>query len=85
MTDVHAEIAKGTKAKHAYELYVREFIERVNSQIYENFTHCPLGDDTTILEIKRLHAALAALEQAVLSDIETGRMAELQLAKTEKH
>lgn len=85
MSDPHAEIALGTKAKHAYELYVRDFIERVEKQLYDNFQACPVGQDETVLEIKRLSAALAALKQAILSDIETGRMAELQLAKTEKH
>ena len=85
MNQLRQEIEKGNRAIHAYEMYVKEFIERVEADLYQQFLSVSTQEENTILEIKRLSTALAALKHAILQDIETGKLAEKQLSDEIKH
>lgn len=84
-TDLAEQVAKGHRAKQAYDGYIAGFVEKYKGHLLNHFLQVHSGDMDTIMEIKRLLTALATMEQEVLNDIDSGRMAEKQLATDPRH
>lgn len=78
------EIEKGKQARQAYESYLRAYIERMSTEIYADFVSANSDVDSyEIMQIKYRHDALLSLENNILRDIETGKIAEHQLSTME--
>lgn len=77
-----AEIQRARRAKQAYDLYIKEHIDNVVTNIYDSIESCSISDTDTLVNLKGLLTAIRSLERSVLSDIDTGRMAEAILEKT---
>jgi len=71
------EVNLGNKARGAYIGYVKDFIEKVSMELYQEFVIA--SDDGQSLLVKRKHTALMDLETSILRDIETGSLATKQL------
>jgi hypothetical protein len=76
---LHEEVAQGTRARAAFDGYLRQFIQKQNASIFDAF----LASENLLdlPKLKEYQLAIAALEQAVLTDIETGKLASLQLSE----
>jgi len=77
-----AEIQRARRARQAYDLYIKEHIDNVVASIYSSIESCSVSDTDTLITLKGLLTAIRSLERSVLSDIDTGRMAETILEKT---
>lgn len=74
------EISLGGRAQNAYDIYVKQHIEKVRTQLYESFCSADLSDEE-VLQLKRLASAINGLETSILSDIEGAKIATIQLNK----
>lgn len=79
------EITIGNQAKNAYEHFFKPFIDRKRDLIHRAFEELSPTDIDSLVELKRHSLALALLEDEMLSYIQTGKMAELQLSNIDKH
>lgn len=75
------EVQRARRAKQAYDLYIKEHVDNVVKNIYESIEACSISDTDTLINLKGLLTAIRSLERSVLSDIDTGRMAEAVLEK----
>jgi hypothetical protein len=75
------ESAIGTRAVAAYNGYIKEFVAEQNKAIFDAFTSSQNLND--LPKLKEYQLAIASLEQAVLTDIETGKLAIMQLNNNE--
>lgn len=73
------EISRSRRARQAYDVYVKEHISIVVDKIYASIEACSVADIDTLKELKGLLTAIRSLESSILSDIDTGRMAEATL------
>jgi hypothetical protein len=71
------EVHLGETAGRAYTTYIKAFIERLNEELYANFLNT--SDIDEAMEIKRVQIALNTLENTVLRDIDSGKLARQQL------
>lgn len=74
----------GQRAQHVYDLYLEDFIKRLEGELYQKFLACP-PDQEDLLTLKQLTMALSALKERVLSDIDGGKVALKQLSEATKH
>ena len=73
---VEDEIELGNKASRAYSTYLADYIINKNAELYRQFL---FTDDIESLKlIKAQQKALQIIENDITSDIETGRLAQLQ-------
>ena len=73
---VEEEIELGSKAQRAYSTYLAGYIVKKNEDLYKQFL---FTDDIQSLRlIKAQQKALQIIENDITSDIETGRLAQLQ-------
>lgn len=73
---VEDEIELGNKASRAYSTYLADYIINKNADLYRQFL---FTDDIESLKlIKAQQKALQIIENDITSDIETGRLAQLQ-------
>jgi hypothetical protein len=74
------EVNIGNRAQQAYDIYLKDYFDKFQSnvakQLYVNDIVC---DD--ILVIKYQITAIKALEEIILRDIETGKLAFKQLSE----
>lgn len=78
------EISLGGRAQNAYDLYVKQHIEKIRTQIFESFSSADISDEE-VLKLKRLAMAINGLETSILSDIEGAKIATIQLNKLNKN
>ncbi len=71
------EIALGDRASRAWELYLKQYVEDLNEQYYDEFINT--NDIDYVLELKRKQKALMHMTQSIQTTIETGRLAQQQL------
>ena len=77
---LHEEVNIGNRAQQAYDIYLKDYFDifqsNVSKQLYAN-------DITAndILDIRHQITAIKALEEIVLRDIETGKLAFKQLSE----
>ena len=73
---VEDEIELGNKASRAYSTYLADYIINKNADLYRQFL---FTDDIESLKlIKAQQKSLQIIENDITSDIETGRLAQLQ-------
>lgn len=73
---VEDEIELGNRANRAYSNYLADYIIKKNADLYRQFL---FADDIESLKlIKAQQKALQIIENDITSDIETGRLAQLQ-------
>jgi len=74
------EVNMGNRAQQAYDIYLKDYFDKFQSnvakQLYVNDLAC---DD--ILVIKYQITAIKALEEIILRDIETGKLAFKQFSE----
>lgn len=77
---LHEEVNIGNRAQQAYDIYIKDYFDsfqsNVSKQLYANYL---TADD--ILDIKYQITAIKALEEIILRDIETGKLAFKQLSE----
>jgi hypothetical protein len=71
------EIALGDRAARAWELYLKQYVDDLNKQYYDEFINT--NDIDSVLEIKQKQWALTQMAQSIQTTIETGRLAQQQL------
>ena len=74
------DIEQGTKAKKAYDLYNKDFIEDSYANIHTAFDNLVLTDTEGLQTLKMMQSAVQALEQRILLDIESKDLASKQLS-----
>ena len=78
------DVELGQRAQHVYDLYLDDFIKRLEQELYHSFlSSAPNPDD--LLALKQLSMALGALKERVLSDIDGGKVALKQLSEATRH
>lgn len=80
---IHEEISIGNRAANAYNTYLKEYIEAQSKALFLKFVQPTTSIDEAI-EIKRLQTSIAMLEYDIKQDIETGKLALMQLNNQEK-
>jgi hypothetical protein len=75
------EVALGQRASSAYSSYIKDFVDKENKELFSLFISSE--DLNELPKLKEYQLAIAAIEAAVLKDIETGKMAVMQLNKQE--
>lgn len=78
---LNSEISRARRAKQAYDVYVKEHIDIVVKNVYDGIEACSIVDTATLASLKGLLSAIRSLENSILSDIDTGIMAEATLEK----
>ncbi len=71
------EVALGDRAARAWELYLKQYVDDLNKQYYDEFINT--NDIDSVLEIKQKQWALTQMAQSIQTTIETGRLAQQQL------
>jgi hypothetical protein len=71
------EVALGDRASRAWELYLKQYVDELNKQYYDEFINT--SDIDSVLEIKQKQWALTQMAQSIKSTIETGRLAQQQI------
>lgn len=81
---LQADVDRGQRAQHVYDIYLEDFIRRLELELYNSFLSIPPNPDE-LLGLKQLSMALNALKERVLSDIDGGKVALKQLSEATKH
>lgn len=81
---LQGDVDLGQRAQQVFDLYLDDFIKRLESELYQRFLTCP-PDQADLLGLKQLAMALGALKERVLSDIDGGKVALKQLSEATKH
>lgn len=69
----------GVKAKSAYGLYVKQFVEESKEVLFEAFQEISITNPEQLLEVKRQLMAIEALDSKINVAIEAGKLASKQL------
>jgi len=77
------EVHEASKAKVAYDSYLETFFEEERLNIFNRFCNSDMDSDT-LLNVKHAQMALDNLEQAVLTVIDSGKMANRSLQNYNK-
>lgn len=78
------EVEASGNAKQAYDLYLKDFFEEKEAVIIEAFRNAPVGDSAMLMNIHLMYKALDAHKHDILTKIETGKMATVQLNAAEE-
>jgi len=78
------EVEAAQKAKEAFDSYFAEFFEEKEAMIIQAFRATPAGDKDTIVNIHLMFKALDAHKHDLITKIETGKMATIQLNAAEE-
>lgn len=79
-----SESDKGQRASYVLEMYLGDFIKKVESELTEAFFNS-VPDPDQLMEVKRLSMALGAIKARVQKDIDDGKMADKLLAESKPH
>jgi hypothetical protein len=74
------EVNIGNRAQQAYDIYLKDYFDKFQSNVAKQLYVSDLACDD-ILVIKYQITAIKALEEIILSDIETGQLAFKQLSE----
>ena len=77
------EQIQGNKAKHAYDGFIKPFIEEKKQVLFEAFQDISVTELEQLTEIKRMLNTLEALDIEIKSIIETGDLASKMINKKE--
>lgn len=73
----------GKKAKAAYTAYIEEFCQLKRESLFMAFSQLPLTAEKEMMEIKRMLYAIDTLEEDIIGQINTGRMASESLRQVQ--
>lgn len=79
ISQLNNEVRIGRLAQQAYDLYVKQHIDIAVANVYTGIENCSIVDKEALIELKGLLTAVRGLEVSILNDIETGKLAALQL------
>lgn len=79
-----SESDKGQRASYVLEMYLGDFIKKVEFELTEAFFNSS-PDPDQLMEVKRLSMALGAIKSKVQKDIDDGKMADKLLAESKPH
>ena len=77
---LHEEVNIGNRAQQAYDIYLKDYFDKFQSSVAKQLYVNDLTTDN-ILTIKYQITAIKALEEIILRDIETGKLAFKQLSE----
>ena len=77
---LHEEVNIGNRAQQAYDLYMKDYFDKFQNSVAKQLYANDLTTDN-ILVIKYQITAIKALEEIILRDIETGKLAFKQLSE----
>ena len=80
---LQSEVELGRRAQQASDLYIEDFIKRLERELYESFISCTLDVDQ-LVRIKQLSMVIEDMKKRVLSDIDGGKVALKQLSEATK-
>jgi hypothetical protein len=72
---------KGAAAERVYNAYIKDFCEQKRMALFMSFSNLPLTAEDQIMETKRMLYAIDTLEEEIISEIDTGKMASQALSK----
>jgi hypothetical protein len=75
------EVKLANHAKSAYDLYLKKFIDDQKHYCYTQFEEIHCNEIEDLQTIKYLLDSVIHLENSIKSDIETGKLAQMQLQK----
>jgi hypothetical protein len=75
------QIRKSRIAQDAYTAYFKDYVETRRQNLFEAFVHCA-NDPEELMSIKYLSDALTALESSMVQDIESGKLASIEINHT---
>lgn len=78
------EIQNAKKAKHAYDSFIKPYIDAKTEQLFEAFKGLKLSNTEELMEVKRMLAAIEGLDNEIKSVITTGTFASRQLEMNEE-
>jgi hypothetical protein len=84
LDQLEREKAAGTKAQRAYKGYIKNFCQFKRESLFMAFSELPLTAEKEIMEVKRMLFAIDTLDNDILSEIETGRLATISLTKAQE-
>jgi len=73
---LHAEVAIGSKAQQAYDVYMKNYFDKFKESITER-----MYNNEDLFDLKNEITAIKTLEEIILRDIETGQLAFKQLSE----
>ncbi len=77
------EQLRGSRAEHAYEEFIRPFIEEKQQILFAAFNDLPMTAEKELMEVKRMLYAVNSLDDEIVSIINTGKMASKLLTESE--
>ena len=77
------EVALAGRARKAYELFIKGFIEQKREDLFEVFCDLQNTDTEGLIEVKRMLSAINALEMDVRNVLDTGKLAQTMLNEEE--
>lgn len=83
LEQLETERAAGVRAQQAYDHYIKEFCEQKRMALFMAFSNLPLTAEDEIMETKRMLYAVDTLENDIISEIDTGKMASKALNEQE--
>lgn len=78
------EQLRGSRAEHAYEEFIKPFVEQKLQLLFQAFNELPLTAKDDLMEVKRMLYAVNALDDEIKSLITTGKMASKLLSESEE-
>ena len=69
----------GNAASHAYNQFIKGFVEEKRQTLFQAFRNLPLTAEDNLMEVKRMLFAVDTLEQDILTVIDTGKLASTAL------
>jgi hypothetical protein len=75
------DVKLGDNAQTAYDLYLKRFIELQQEHAWQAFKDLQASNIDGLQTCKFLNEAIMHLEEAILQDIASGRLAKIQLGE----
>lgn len=80
---LNQEQVRGNAAQHAYDQFIKNFVEDKRQVLFDSFRALPLTAELELMEVKRMLYAVDTLETDIMTVIQTGKMASMALNKEE--
>ena len=77
---LHEEVNIGNRAQQAYDIYLKDYFDKFQSSVAKQLYANDIAA-SDILDIRHQITAIKVLEEIILRDIETGKLAFKQLSE----
>jgi len=75
----------GNAAQHAYDNFIKGFVQEKQQLLFEAFEALPLTAELEMMEVKRMLTAVGTLNDEIKTIIATGKMASEMIKQEVKH